>query len=578
LSILLALFACALLVSSPALAKKKKRKKSRKGTHRPQAVKTGPNFLLHDWLFDVRQSTRSYSVGKANKGKVVNSQMIALAGRSWRFINSVRSRKTNYGTEGLVELLKRAGDTVAERFPGALVEIGNIGRRGGGRIPQSKSHQGGRDVDVAFLARDGKGRVKTAGRFHTFDATGKSEKGWTLDVERTWEFVKALLVSEDPVVQWIFVSSPIKRTLVEHARNSDEPGWLVRRAFSILHQPGDSASHADHMHIRVHCNDLDRANGCIDYGPARSHLARDNTMLNERIELLRRRAATGLLKERFDSIAKLQALDADSSMKALGGMLCDNDSKVVDKALKMLEKSRSEDFSDIVVGRLACARSPANELRLLSVVVDYRDRKLWRHARKLAKSPACLHPEKCRKEGCKTRERLCSRAVQALSYSGKLSDGRLIVPLLNSESKRLRKSALKALQRLCSTREPVLPGKGKRKRKSTKKEAPPAKLWSRLLRKFRKSSWADEVRWQLGRQGYEIGRKLYAATNVKELLRATKSGFPLSYSAQVVLASLYKVELKRPMDPKKAYKFFKKRAGRQANGKKTRKRLPPLPD
>jgi penicillin-insensitive murein endopeptidase len=38
----------------------------------------------------------------------------------------------------------------------------------------------------------------------------------------------------------------------------------VRRA---LKQPGDSARHDDHLHVRVYCTPSDRRLGCVDLGP-----------------------------------------------------------------------------------------------------------------------------------------------------------------------------------------------------------------------------------------------------------------------------------------------------------------------
>ena len=34
-----------------------------------------------------------------------------------------------------------------------------------------------------------------------------------------------------------------------------------------LKQPGDSARHDDHMHVRVYCSKSDREFGCVDMGP-----------------------------------------------------------------------------------------------------------------------------------------------------------------------------------------------------------------------------------------------------------------------------------------------------------------------
>ena len=52
-----------------------------------------------------------------------------------------------------------------------------------------------------------------------------------------------------------------------HAEEIGEPPELIARARRALHQPGDSARHDDHMHVRVYCSEADRAYGCVDMGP-----------------------------------------------------------------------------------------------------------------------------------------------------------------------------------------------------------------------------------------------------------------------------------------------------------------------
>ena len=68
-------------------------------------------------------------------------------------------------------------------------------------------------------------------------------------------------------MQWVFMYEPIARRLIEHAVQIGEPEALIARARKACKQPGDSARHDDHMHVRVYCSSADRAYGCADIGP-----------------------------------------------------------------------------------------------------------------------------------------------------------------------------------------------------------------------------------------------------------------------------------------------------------------------
>ena len=54
----------------------------------------------------------------------------------------------------------------------------------------------------------------------------------------------------------------LEALLIEHARAAGEPAQLVWQAQNVLHQPGDSAPHDDHFHLRIACSDPEAAAGC----------------------------------------------------------------------------------------------------------------------------------------------------------------------------------------------------------------------------------------------------------------------------------------------------------------------------
>jgi murein endopeptidase len=578
----------AVLVAFPAssLARKGKGKKHRKprSTH-AKADPNRPNFLLEDWLFEARVSTASRSSGKANRGSVYRSEKMDLKGRSWKFLPAIKERQTHYGTFALVRLIESAGDAVAEQFPGTYFELGNMGRRDGGAIQQSKSHQGGRDVDVAFPARDAKGRYRLAGRMLKFNSSLQTPNGWSLDLERTWAFVAALVASESPAVQWIFVSSPIRTALLAHARKVKAPKKLIKRASVVLHQPGDSAPHNDHMHVRIFCDGLELASGCVDYGPIRNHLVRDNSILSGRGRHLARKVRKGLTNERLTAFGTLLSLSTttDALVKE---MLCDPDSKVVKKALTRFQRTHRDTWDQTIVAKLTCAGSPEALTVLFQTVSSLRHRKTWKMARKILAEKPCTG-SKGNSVGARNTAVLCAEAARSLGYAGNPEDGPQLAALLKSSSKLVRRHALRALRTLYATRTPYIKKTGK-KSKTGDKKLTTAEIWMTFARSVAKQKWSRVVLDQLLAQGTKLTGKLYDNKNVDEMIRLAGKGYPVSYTAQVVLSKLLNHKLLRPLEAHKAVRLFRALAKDQlpesqhiikasAKSAQTRKNLPPLP-
>jgi penicillin-insensitive murein endopeptidase len=101
------------------------------------------------------------------------------------------------------------------------------------------------------------------------DGLGEIDKGKfvRLDVGREWLVVKALVTSREANVQWLFVARWLEALIIEHARARGEDPELVWYAESVLLQPGDSAAHDDHLHLRVACTPEEALAGCLGGGP-----------------------------------------------------------------------------------------------------------------------------------------------------------------------------------------------------------------------------------------------------------------------------------------------------------------------
>src|SRR5262244_1797739 len=99
------------------------------------------------------------------------------------------------------------------------------------------------------------------------NGVARDGSGITIDIPKTWLLVKELVTAPEAAVQWVFMYEPIAARLIAHAEASGEPEELIARARQAMKQPGDSARHDDHMHVRVYCSQGDRAFGCVDSGP-----------------------------------------------------------------------------------------------------------------------------------------------------------------------------------------------------------------------------------------------------------------------------------------------------------------------
>ncbi len=213
---------------------------------------------------------RGISVGTPQHGHLTGGFALPTHSRYVRLLPTAQRRKTNWGHLELAALLVRAARQVWRWAPGARLVVGDLSAHGGGRLRHHRSHTAGRDADVAFYVVDGRGRPVEPRRLWPFDASGRCAApacSLHFDVARNWLFVRTLLASRRPTVQYIFVARPLRALLLRWARSHGESAELLRRAARVLHQPTDSSPHDNHFHVRIYCSAHDRALGCRDSGP-----------------------------------------------------------------------------------------------------------------------------------------------------------------------------------------------------------------------------------------------------------------------------------------------------------------------
>lgn len=183
-----------------------------------------------------------------------------------------RPHSPNYwGNPRLVDAIASVAERVQQRDPeGERLVVGDLSSRYGGKIPHHNSHRTGRDVDLLFYMTTPSGApIQTPG-FVRVGSDGLAEYGTQylrIDVERQWLLFKELLTSPLVEVQWLFVSRDIEAMIIDYAAARETDLDLVWRAETVMLQPGDSAPHDDHVHVRIACRPDEAVYGCEGGGP-----------------------------------------------------------------------------------------------------------------------------------------------------------------------------------------------------------------------------------------------------------------------------------------------------------------------
>lgn len=193
------------------------------------------------------------SVAWPNHGTLENGRRLASTD-----VRTLPGRTLQWGTDELVGLLERTAAKVRQQFHVPLT-VGDLSARCGGAVSRHRSHQSGRDADLAFFARTESGRPATLQDYVVFDRDGRSRDGsLRFDVARNWALVEALLTDRQVRVERLFVSTPLRALLLQHARSVHAAPQLVALAANTLVQPARVSPHDNHFHVRIGCPAGDR--------------------------------------------------------------------------------------------------------------------------------------------------------------------------------------------------------------------------------------------------------------------------------------------------------------------------------
>jgi penicillin-insensitive murein endopeptidase len=182
-----------------------------------------------------------------------------MRGKRLRRSHELRIREAShervYGHPALVLMLHRSARDVAKGAPGSILLVGDLSAKLGGPISGHRSHQSGRDADVAFYVTDAKGKRLASTEYVAFDGDGKAKDGRPLlfDDERNWLLVESWARDLRAGLSHIFVSWPLRERLLKFARSQPRFAKYVLQATALLKQPEKGEDHDDHFHVRITC-------------------------------------------------------------------------------------------------------------------------------------------------------------------------------------------------------------------------------------------------------------------------------------------------------------------------------------
>jgi penicillin-insensitive murein endopeptidase len=238
----------------------------------------------------------SISVATVTNGYLVRGAEVPPTGQHHALVPEVTERLTRWGTDEMVATVLHAASEVAKPYPGSILQVANMARRGGGPIPWSRSHQSGRDVDLLFYMVDAEGTCRQLPTMMVLSpplgTVLLDGRQLTFDPGRNWALVQSLLATHHGDVEYIFMADFLIRRMHAHARSQGITSAELAALGSRVRQPRGAAPHDDHMHVRIRCQDRDIGDGCREILAGRERIPVDNPLWTKRVQELRQRLAS----------------------------------------------------------------------------------------------------------------------------------------------------------------------------------------------------------------------------------------------------------------------------------------------
>jgi LysM repeat protein len=221
----------------------------------PDHIRVGQELAV----YPKKPASLSESVGTPAKGQLVHPRMLP-PGAGYFVRAPERSWATDETVRGIIEAFQHLLK-VDPRAP--KIEVHDLSLRRGGPMTEHKSHQSGRDADIAYPQKHCDGVCD-------FRRLAPSD----LDPARAFALLKYWL--EQDMLEAVFVDYRLQAPLYQYARSQGATAEQLHRWFQypngrdyplgvIRHFP----KHDDHMHVRFNCHSSDPE--CKTYRPLLAH-------------------------------------------------------------------------------------------------------------------------------------------------------------------------------------------------------------------------------------------------------------------------------------------------------------------
>ena len=409
----------------------------------PEREPQHPFEALH-YPFLADETGASVSLGDVTSGYLVNAAELALPSEHYGVLPIQYARGLLYSTEDLNRLLTEAAAVVAERFPGTSTWFGNFGRRQGGDIAWSVSHNSGRDADVAFFLVDAEGNPAMPPDLLPVadDLTCATEAGTLyFDVPRNWAYVEHLLTSDAVQVQFLFISNGLKAVLLDYAEEQGASRDLLRRARTVMTQPGRSNPHNDHLHVRIYCSRLDVERGCENSGRTHDWVRLYRDQRRARVRAVREHLENEEPEQRARAIERLTIMEERRAVGYIAELLADPSPRVRAAAAAAIGSMGTRNDVDELTDAWSTERDPVVVTALTSALASVGGNDAGRYLVSALATPFSLTIE---------GERVDGRVlvVDALAEMGFADAVGVLIDLLEGHDPLLRARVDWALRRL----------------------------------------------------------------------------------------------------------------------------------
>ena len=485
----------------------------------------------------------SISWGWTNGGRVDRAAKLPPSGQHWAFFPHIEARGMTYGTDEMAGFLDRISGYVARRYKGSKMFIGNVSPQTGGASQWHRSHQSGRDVDIAYyLIRDyrsykrARARAKRRKRevrrldqvpLDNFVKITRRMKardrslGAMFDVRRNTALVKAMVTDTVTPVQWIFCAPWVEKAVLRQAERFGYDAAVIARMEEVMHRPSRAAIHDDHMHVRFFCSVQDRLHGCLDREPWRAWVDRGDDAYDARVQQLIGVMARPEPAFRRKAIAALEEIRAVGAVPALAASIADADPAVRRRALRALRVIGTPSAAPLLVEHLREVRDSVLAGEVFETVERLDEEVAASCARDVVEHPdAILSGDLC--EDTADLAPLHQRAAKAL----RSLPARVAVPpllaLLDSPSGEVRLAADRALSWLTNQRGQKALGSD-----DEAERAEAAKAWRGFWDAHHDEDWTLWLAAGFEDAGYRLrGGRKHRRSDVRTLLRALRDKRP----------------------------------------------------